>query len=133
METTYTQTAVSGRAIRTATAAIRHDGFHGAVGVFDRLRAVRMRNELGRRRAVRVLALRGRGATLGRLGGNLPLRDASGELDVVVLPAGAVPLGDPAGRKLRGTKVGAFGARGDWAGHGVRRRAVDAQKGVSRE
>ena len=67
--------------------------------MLDRLGAVGMRDDLGRRNAVRVIfLLRGGAAGFGGLGRNLPLGDAGGELDVVVLSAGRVPLRDPAGR-----------------------------------
>lgn len=95
----YAKATFSRRAIAHASAAVGHDGFQTSVGVLDRLRAVGVRDNLGRGNAVGVIfLLRGRAAGFGGFGGNLPLRDAGGELDVVVFLAGRVPLGDPAGR-----------------------------------
>ena len=56
--------------------------------------------------AVRVLGdLGGRVSRLDGLGGDIPLRDAGGQLDVVVLLARAIPLRDPAcGEGWRGKR-----------------------------
>lgn len=75
--------------------AIRHDGLHGSIRVLYSLRAVRMCDDLRRRRAVRMLCAGSRSACLDRIGGNIPLRNTSGQLDVVVLSAGTIPLRDP--------------------------------------
>lgn len=58
-----------------------------------------------------MLAAWNRRARLNRIRGNVPLGDARGQLDVVVLSAGAVPLSDPARRQARGRKSRALGAR----------------------
>lgn len=115
---TYTKTSIAGRTIY-ASGSVRHYRLHGTVGMFDRLRPIGMGDELGRRRAVGMVNSLSRcGAGLCGLGGNLPLRHARGELHVVVFFAGAVPLRDPAGRKLRRGKRGTLVARRSWASHG---------------
>lgn len=90
----------------------------------DRLRAVRVRDDLrleatDARRAIRVVrGLRRRVARGRGLGRGLPLRDARGQLDEVVLLAGAVPLRDPAsGEWWRGVR-GTLGAGGRRSCHG---------------
>lgn len=72
--------------------------------MLDRLRAVRVCDDLRRRRAIGVLAAWNRRARLNGIRGNVPLGDARGQLDVVVLSAGAVPLSDPARWQARGRK-----------------------------
>lgn len=128
---TYTKTSIAGWPI-SASGSVGHYRLHGAVGVLERLRSVGMRDELGRRRAVGVLdGLSGGGASLCSLCRNLPLRNAGGELDVVVLFAGTVPLRDPAGGQLRRGKRGTLAARRRWAGHGlvVSRRGSGRRRG----
>lgn len=110
-----TKSSIPRRAVRAPVGVGRHQGFHVAIGMLHRLRSVGMCNELllvGH--AVWVLGCLRGGAARGSLGGRLPLRDARGKLDVVVLPAIAVPLRDPTRRQLwwfeRGAVVGRGGA-----------------------
>lgn len=97
---TYTNTSITGRSIR-APRSVRHDGLHGAVGMLDSLRTVRMGDKLGRGGStVRVFdGLSGRAARFGGLRRYFPLRCTGCKLDVVVLLAGTIPLRDPAWRE----------------------------------
>jgi hypothetical protein len=114
---------ISSGAVRTPR-SIRHDRFHSAIGMLDRLRTVWVRDELRLGGAVGVFdVLSGRVARLDSMGGNLPLRHACGELDKVVLLARAIPLRNPAGGQIGGSVRGAFGAGG-------RRPSHDRQKVV---
>lgn len=57
-----------------------------------------------------MLCARNRSASLDRIGGNIPLRNASGQLDVVVLSAGTIPLRDPTSGQAWRRKGRALGA-----------------------
>lgn len=118
---TYTNTAIA-RGTTRAPCALGQDGLHGAVGVADRLRTVGMSDELrlgwG---AVGMFDVLGRGAAReGGLGRRVPLRDAGGQLDEVILLAGAIPLRNPAGGQWRRGKRGTLGGGGRRSSHDVR-------------
>lgn len=92
-------TPISRRPVNTAC-SVGHDGLHGAISMAHRLRPVRVGDELRLLlgSAVGVLDLRRRSvARLGRLSGDLPLRNSGRELDIVVLLARTIPLSNPAG------------------------------------
>lgn len=57
-----------------------------------------------------MFCARNRSACLDRIGGNIPLRDTSGQLDVVVLSARTIPLRDPTGGQAWRRKGRALGA-----------------------
>lgn len=57
-----------------------------------------------------MFCARNRSACLDRIGGNIPLGDTSGQLDVVVLSAGTIPLRDPASGQAWRRKGRALGA-----------------------
>lgn len=104
---THPNSPVAGRTVRTAPGAISHDRLHRSIGMLDRLRPVRVGDKLLRLRCTvgMVDLLSRRVASLDGLRGNVPLRNARGELHKVVLPAGTVPLRDPA-RGERGRTIG---------------------------
>lgn len=93
-----------------ASWAIGQDGLHGSIRVLDSLRAVRVRDDLRRGRAVRMLRAGNRSACLDRIGGSIPLGNTSGQLDVVVLSARTIPLRDPTGGQAWRRKGRALGA-----------------------
>lgn len=100
-----------------------HDRLHSTVSVLDGLGAVRMCDELGLATwdAEGMLDVGGRSTAYGRsVCRDVPLRDTSGQLDVVVLLAIGVPLRDPARRQVRWGLCRAFAARRAWSGHAGR-------------
>jgi hypothetical protein len=125
------KTTFSRRTIYT-TGAIRHDWFHGAIRMAHSLRSIGMCDELRRLRGTENMFGLGSGsiARLGGLGRNLPLRNTSRKLNVVVFLTCAIPLRNPTRGQRRRSKRGTFGLGRGRARHGRSGCAVGTGKVV---
>lgn len=135
------KTTFSRRTIYTA-GAIRHDWFHGAIRMAHGLRSIGMCDELRRLGGTEDMFGLGSGsvARLGGLGRDLPLRNTSRKLNVVVFLTCAIPLRNPTRGQRRRSKRRAFGLGRGRARHsrsgcavGVGNLYVAVEAGRSRE
>lgn len=99
---------------------IGHDWFHGTVRMAHSLRSIRVRDKFRRLGSpVRVFTRRsGSVARLSGLSRDIPLRNTSRQLDIVVFLARAIPLSNPTRGQRRRSKRGTISLGRGRASHG---------------